>query len=123
MNHELELKDIQKEWHGSYHSYLIGLIGALILTLISFGLAIIKPLPSLELTLTIMGLAGLQVMIQLVFFLHLGQEPKPKSETLIFCFTVLILMIIVVGSLWIMTDLNNRMMSNMDMSMDMDHAS
>jgi cytochrome o ubiquinol oxidase operon protein cyoD len=56
----------------------------------------------------------IQAIVQIVFFLHVGQEAKPRWETLIFFFTILILMIIAIGSVWIMNDLNNRMMFGME---------
>jgi cytochrome o ubiquinol oxidase operon protein cyoD len=56
--------------------------------------------------------------VQLRFFLHLGQEAKPRWETMIFYFMVLVLLIIALGSLWIMHDLEERVMSNMEMTHD-----
>ena len=50
----------------------------------------------------------------------MGQEAKPRWETLIFCFMVLILLIIVIGSLWIMNDLNERVMPEMTREMSHD---
>jgi len=109
MNHEPSLKTIQSYWHGSYKSYWIGFIGSLILTCISFSLALLKS-PYLPYALSFLAL--IQAVFQLRFFLHLGQEEKPQWETLIFYFMLLILLIIVLGSLWIMYDLNARMGMN-----------
>lgn len=113
MSTDLSLKEIQKEWHGTLKSYLIGFFSSVLLTGISFSLVITKALTGHVLIYTIVGLAILQAIIQLIFFLHLGQEAKPRWETFIFCFTVLILLIIVIGSLWIMHDLDERMMPKM----------
>ena len=66
--------------------------------------------PPTALTYTIASFALVQAIVQLIFFLHLGQEGKPHWETFIFFFMLLILMIIVLGSLWVMNDLNERMM-------------
>ena len=55
----------------------------------------------------------MQAIVQLIFFLHIGQEAKPHWETVVFCFTVLVLLIIVIGSLWIMYDLDYRLMPRM----------
>lgn len=112
MQHD-NLKSIQKEWHGSLKSYLIGFISSLILTSLSFYLAAFKPISVSYLPYILMGLAIVQTIVQLIFFLHLGQEDKPKWESLTFGFSVLILVIILIGSLWIMHDLNYRVMSNM----------
>ena len=67
----------------------------------------------------IIVLALAQALVQLLFFLHVGQEAKPRWETRAFCFMVLILLIIVIGSLWVMHDLNDRMMS--DTTKEMPH--
>jgi cytochrome o ubiquinol oxidase operon protein cyoD len=110
MHTELSLKQMKKEWHGNLRSYVIGFAASLILTSISFLLVIFKVLENQSLAYTLGGLALLQALFQLIYFLHVGQEAKPKWETLIFCFMFFILLIIVIGSLWIMYDLNERMM-------------
>lgn len=109
MSHELSLREIKKEWHGSYRGYFIGFLASFILTLISFSLVITRALEGSALIYTIVCLAIIQGIVQLIFFLHVGQEPKPRWESLIFYFMVLILVIVVAGSLWIMFDLNSRM--------------
>ena len=38
-----------------------------------------------NLNLRIVALALLQAIVQLLFFLHVGQEAKPRWETLVFC--------------------------------------
>ena len=115
MHSDLTFKEIKKEWHGTYQSYLIGFLASFILTIISFYLVITQALSSSTLVYTIIALALIQAIIQLLFFLHVGQEAKPRWETLIFYFMVLVLLIIVVGSLWIMHDLNDRVMFTMPM--------
>lgn len=113
MSHELTLKEIQKEWHGTLKSYGIGFIGSLALTAISFLLVFTKLFSEQTLIYSIVALALVQGIVQLLFFLHLGQEAKPRWETIVFCFMVIVLLIIALGSLWIMSDLNERVMSNM----------
>jgi len=114
MNSDLSLKEIKKEWHGTYKSYLIGFSLSLILTCISFSLVVGDLLSGQNLVYTVLGLAILQAIVQLLLFLHVGQEAKPRWETIIFCFTVMVLLIVVVGSLWIMNDLEQRMMTGMN---------
>ncbi|MBA3815626.1 MAG: cytochrome o ubiquinol oxidase subunit IV [Parachlamydiaceae bacterium] len=120
MSHDLSLKETQKEYHGTLKSYLIGFIVSLVLTIVSFSLVASGILSGLNLVYTIVSLALTQAIVQLLFFLHLGQEEKPRWETFIFYFMVLILLIVVIGSLWIMSDLNERMMSNMGAAMSHD---
>ena len=47
--------------------------------------------------------------VQLVFFLHLDEESGPRYKLAAFGFMALILLIVVVGSLWIMQHLNYNM--------------
>lgn len=117
---DLSLKETQKEWHGTLKSYIIGFIASLLLTSLSFFLVIGQVLSGKVLIYTLIGLAILQAIVQLLYFLHIGQEEKPRWETLIFCFTVLVLLIILIGSLWIMHDLDDRMMLNMNKEMPHD---
>jgi cytochrome o ubiquinol oxidase operon protein cyoD len=117
MDEELSLEQIKKEYHGTLTSYLIGLFASLILTIISFYLVWTSGLRSHTLLYTIIGLAILQATVQLRFFMHLGKEDSPRWESISFFFMLTCLIIIVIGSLWIMYDLNNRVMSGMDMQM------
>jgi cytochrome o ubiquinol oxidase operon protein cyoD len=113
------LKEIQKEWHGTLKSYLIGFAASILFTTLSFAIVATTLFSKPTLIYTLVSLALGQAIFQLVFFLHVGQEPKPRWETLVFLFMVMVLIIIVLGSLWIMYDLNNRVMP--DMAMEMSH--
>lgn len=108
--HELNLSEVKKEWHGTLKSYFVGFFGSLILTLCSFYLVASGVLTGNALIYTIVVFALVQAVIQLLFFLHLGKEAHPRFETLIFCFMLFILLIIVILSLWIMHDLDVRVM-------------
>lgn len=55
-------------------------------------------------------LALVQMIVQLYFFLHLGEELRPRLKLLSFVFMTGILVLIVVGTLWIMYHLNYNMM-------------
>lgn len=95
---------------GSVKSYLIGLGLCFILTGLPFYWVMVAPSPSVWLLAGIIGFALVQIMVQLVYFLHLfeiGQEWTIAA----LLFTLLILLIVVGGSLWIMRDLNFNMMS------------
>lgn len=110
---ELSLNQMKKEWHGSLKSYVIGFIASLVLTTTAFALVITQAVSGGTLFHILGALALVQALFQLLFFLHVGQEAKPRWETLTFCFMFAILLIITLGSLWIMNDLNERMMPDM----------
>ena len=115
MSH-LILEKIQHEWHGSLKSYFVGFILSLLLTGLSFYAATQANLPYPNRTYILIALGVVQAIAQLIFFLHVGQDAKSGYwELLSLFFTIVILIVIVVGSLWVMSDLNMRMMPDMSM--------
>jgi cytochrome o ubiquinol oxidase subunit IV len=58
------------------------------------------------------GLAVGQLFVQLIFFLHLGKETKPRWNSIAFVFAAFLIIAIVFGSIWIMNNLNYNMMPN-----------
>lgn len=102
-------------------SYISGFVLSILLTLTAFGLVFWHissqhiSLPHTILVPSIIILAVLQLIVQLVFFIHLGHEEKPKLNLMAFLFMLLVVVILVAGSLWIMANLNYNMHS-----MDMD---
>jgi cytochrome o ubiquinol oxidase operon protein cyoD len=114
MHDHQSLNEIKKEWHGTLKSYLVGLIACLILTSASFLIVTQGLLTGQALIYALVGLAFTQAIFQLMCFLHEGQEASPRWETLVFYFMILVLLIIVIGSLWIMADLNKRVMPPMN---------
>src|SRR6476469_704953 len=90
-------------------SYLTGFALALILTAIPFALVAANPLPMLP-TLIVIGVAAvIQVLVHLRYFLHLDLTSTPRENLVAIVFTAILIFLMVVGSFWIMFDLNNRM--------------
>ena len=95
--------------------YLIGFTLSLILTGVAYILVSEQLLSGGELITMIVLLAATQVLVQLIFFLHLGNEPRPRWKLVVFLFMLVVLGILVGGSLWIMQNLDYNMMpSDMD---------
>lgn len=108
MSHDLHVA-------GTMKTYLGGFLACIVLTLSAY-VCVDKELFSTNALIgIIMGLALIQTAVQMVLFLHLGQEEKPYWNLNMFLFTAIIIVVIVVGSLWIMYHLNYRMMPPMDM--------
>lgn len=61
------------------------------------------------LTILILILAVVQLCVQLFLFLHLGREKKPRWNLMVFATTLSLILIVVIGSLWIMAHLNYNM--------------
>ena len=64
-------------------------------------------------------LAVAQIGVHLVFFLHLTTAPDNTNNVLALAFGVLIVALIIGGSVWIMNNLNDRMMPTMNHIMQM----
>jgi len=112
MNEE-NLETLQRHWPQTLKLYVQGLLGCLILTAASFLFAYFHPFSKPVLIFLLFGLALLQAAVQLVFFMHLGKETKPRWMIFFFYFMFLVLLIVVLGSLWIMHDLDQRVMPEM----------
>lgn len=95
--------------------YLIGAVVATILTFVSYFTVTHQWLMgTVTIATSLLVLAVVQMIAQLVFFLHLDHEAKPRWRTTSFVFTFTMLMVVVVGSLWIMMHLNYRMVLSGD---------
>ncbi len=91
-------------------SYIIGFFIALILTLAAYFTATNHWFSGGATVGVLAWLAFVQLVVQLVFFLHFGRERKAHWNQAAFYFMLIILIIIVGGSLWIMGNLNYNMM-------------
>lgn len=95
---------------GTVKSYVIGFILSLILTMTSYFLVTEKVIEGWPLFFTISGLAIAQAIVQLIFFLHMAAERAPYWNLITFIFMLMVLLIVVIGTLWIMYNLDYRMM-------------
>jgi cytochrome o ubiquinol oxidase operon protein cyoD len=102
--------------------YTIGLALAVILTATSFWVANTSLLWAPGIALGLVVLAVAQMGVHLVFFLHITTGPDNTNNVLALAFGVLIVFLVVVGSLWIMTNLNDNMMPPAElMNLHMQH--
>ncbi|CDZ79620.1 Cytochrome o ubiquinol oxidase protein CyoD [Candidatus Rubidus massiliensis] len=110
MENKRHVKDQHLHQESTLRAYIIGFILSLLLTLASYYLVTEKLLNGWTLIHVLIGLSCIQAFIQLVCFLHLGLESQPSWNLLSFLFMLLVLVILVFGSLWIMHNLNERVM-------------
>lgn len=102
--------------HVSMKSYVIGFGLSLILTILAFGVVKLSTdyginVVSFDLILPfIVFLAFIQLAVQLIFFLHLLKEKNPRWGMVFFVSTFSLIILIVVGSAWILNNLNYNMM-------------
>lgn len=95
--------------NGTLKSYVAGFVLSVLFTLAAYTLVIRHALTDKLIIGLIVAFALCQFMVQLIFFLHLGKETKPRWKLFVFIFMILIVAILVFGSLWIMSNLNYRM--------------
>ena len=95
--------------HGSVRSYVTGFILSLVFTLIPYYLVVNKTVHGYLLTAIILGFGVLQMIVQVVFFLHLGREKKPRFNLFFLVSTVGIIVLVVGASIWIMGHLYHGM--------------
>jgi cytochrome o ubiquinol oxidase operon protein cyoD len=97
------------------HSYVAGYALAVLLTLAAFGLAYIhissdhRTFSHEMLMYVLIALALLQLVLQSIFFLHLSGRKEERSKMMTYIFTIYTVAFIVIGSIWVMNNLNNNM--------------
>jgi cytochrome o ubiquinol oxidase operon protein cyoD len=101
--------DPENEVSGSLVTYTVGLIFALLLTGASFIVSQTNLLwaPGVPAGLAVLAIA--QMGVHLVFFLHISTGPDNTNNVLALAFGVLIVTLVVLGSMWIMANLNTNM--------------
>ena len=107
--------DAHHGWNRNFKPLILGFILSILLTFASYLIVTENYLTGKTLLLAILGLCCIQALVQLVLFLHLGLESKPRWNLIIFLFLVLLIVVVIGGSLWIMYNLNYNMMPNMKM--------
>lgn len=91
-------------------TYTAGFVLSIMLTLAAYISVTEKLFSGWALVYAITALAITQLIVQAIFFLHLGDEKKPRFNLMTFIFTALVVAILVIGSLWIMKNLDYNMM-------------
>lgn len=97
--------------HGTFRGYMTGFVLAVILTAIPFWLVMGKVLPSSNITgLVVLAFAAVQIVVHMVYFLHMNTSSEGGWSLLALAFTVVLLVIMLSGSIWVMYHLNTNMM-------------
>jgi cytochrome o ubiquinol oxidase operon protein cyoD len=91
------------ESHGSLKSYVTGFAMSLVLTVIPLLVVMNDWLEGMAAVAVLLGSAVLQFVVQLVYFMHLREEKKPRYNLMALLLGIAVLVMIVGGSVWIMT--------------------
>lgn len=103
-------------YHATVKGYVIGFILSVILTAIPFWLVMAKVIPSSSTTgLVLLGFAAVQIVVHMVYFLHMNSKVEGGWSMLSLIFTIAVVVIMLAGSIWVMFHLNANMMPIHDM--------
>ena len=106
-HHEIELP------HASMRDYVIGFVLSVILTAIPFWLVMERPFSAGATAAIIMVFAAVQIVVHMIFFLHMSPKAEGGWSITSLAFTVIVVVIMLAGSLWVMHHLNTNMMPPM----------
>lgn len=96
--------------HGSWHGYVVGYVAAAILTIAAFKMAVSTAMTPSSIVAGLGVLAIAQMLVHLIFFLHINTAPEQRTNIMALGLTLIIIGMVVIGSLWITTHLNDNMM-------------
>ncbi len=99
------------EDHGSLRGYLTGFVLAVVLTVIPFWLVMGHVFADTRITvLAVLLLAAVQIVVHMVYFLHLNTHSERGWNMLALIFTAVLVVIVLGASIWVMYNENANMM-------------
>lgn len=97
--------------HGSFKSYVVGFVLSVVLTVIPFWLVMGEPFDSKGLVIAVIFIfGGIQMLVHIHYFLHVNMKAEEGWQAMSIGLTVLLLVIVLVGSIWVMFNLEENMM-------------
>ena len=108
MSHDHNAADAS---HGNVKQYTIGFIVSILLTVVPFYMAMNSEAFSRGAIIAVIGITAVaQVLVQLVYFLHMNSSAEQRWNVIAFIYTILTIAVLLVGSVWIMNYLHSNMM-------------
>ncbi|RXZ36752.1 cytochrome o ubiquinol oxidase subunit IV [Oxalobacteraceae bacterium CAVE-383] len=101
--------------HSTLSGYMTGFLLAVILTAIPFWLVMrgVDARDSNTIALVILGFAAVQIVVHMIYFLHMNTKSEGGWSMLALIFTLVLVVITLSGSIWVMYHLNHNMMPAM----------
>lgn len=97
--------------HSTFKGYATGFVLSVILTAIPFWLVMGKVFDKSSVTaMVILGFAAVQIIVHMIYFLHMNTRSEGGWSLLALVFTIVLVVITLSGSLWVMYHLNHNMM-------------
>jgi len=115
-SHDVDHLGHESHNHGSFKGYMIGFGLSVILTAIPFALVMTGVLPTNATAMIVMGAAAVQIVVHMIYFLHMNSKSEGGWTMMALIFTIVIVVICLAGSLWVMYHLNTNMMPTHDMT-------
>jgi cytochrome o ubiquinol oxidase operon protein cyoD len=104
--------------HLTLRGYATGFFAAVFLTAIPFWIVMGKTFGSSNTTAAvILAFAAVQIVVHMVYFLHMSPKSEGGWNLLALLFTIMLVVIALSGSLWVMYHLNHNMMPDSMMNM------
>jgi cytochrome o ubiquinol oxidase operon protein cyoD len=108
--------------HSTLRGYATGFALAVILTAIPFWLVMGKTFSNSGTAgLVLLGLAAVQIVVHMIYFLHMNTKVEGGWSMLAMLFTVMVVFIMLSGSIWVMYNMNHNMMPSMMDAASMHH--
>jgi cytochrome o ubiquinol oxidase operon protein cyoD len=97
--------------HATLKGYVTGFVLSVILTAIPFWIVMAKVFESSGTTaLVILAFAAVQIVVHMIYFLHMNTKVEAGWSMLALIFTIVLVVITLSGSLWVMYHLKHNMM-------------
>lgn len=97
--------------HPTNNSHWRGLVLSMIFTIIPFCIVQYNFFEKNTSLIIIVLCSVIQIYIHLIYFLHIGEVSNQEWYIISLVFTVFILLILICGSVWIMTHLHYNLMT------------
>lgn len=105
------LHDHEEAGHGTLKSYMTGFVLSAVLTAIPFWLVMAHVIEDSQIAaLAVMGIGFVQIVVHMVYFLHMNTKSEGGWTMLALIFTVVMVAITLAGSIWVMYHMNGNML-------------
>ncbi len=100
--------------HGTKQSYMTGFILSVILTAIPFIVVMSGGFASARFTaFLVLAFAVVQIIVHMIYFLHMNLKSESGWIMTAVIFTVIVLVIAIIGTIWVMYNMDINMMPGM----------
>ena len=121
--HDDDHFDGEQDFHVSYKGYATGFLLSVILTAIPFWLVMAKVIADRNTAVLVLGgFAVIQILVHMVYFLHMNGKIQGGWTLLSTIFTVVFVAITIAGTLWVMFHMNTNMMPDHPVPTALPHA-